>query len=449
MELAINFSIVGGWFPVVVVIVAIVSVIFAIGWWDGAWKLQLLIGIPVSLALTGLVAICIHVFDLVPDAFPNTFYLWTWLMLFSLVVAVMGFRRAHWALRTFSVLAIVFCVIAAFTVVNETYDYYPTLDRLFGKEAANEVALPELNAIRNQVRESGKLPEHGYTIEIQIPATISHFQAADGYVWVPPAWFKSPEPSLPVVEMLTGVPGEPGDWTRAAYADTTATDFARRNHGVAPLLVMPDPNGPTGDSECANSTLAGNAETYLTKDVPNFMRSQFDAASGPKSFAVAGLSAGGTCAVTLALRNPTVFPTFADYSGYLEPSYQNDDQQQTITDLYGGSTANFEAHSPDHLLTTNRYPTVSGWFEAGAQDPGVLIVAHQLHDFAVNDARPRAGLPLHSARGPRLHVLGDGLPELVAVVGLEARGRAGAPPATGDRVHPAPPLRVAGRHDRS
>ena len=53
-------------------------------------------------------------------------------------------RKAHWALRTFSVLAIVFCVIAAFTVVNQTYDYYPTLARLFGKEAANFVALPEL-----------------------------------------------------------------------------------------------------------------------------------------------------------------------------------------------------------------------------------------------------------------------------------------------------------------
>lgn len=152
MGLAINFSIVSGWFPTVVIIVALVSVVFAIGWWDGAWKMQLLLGIPISLALTGVVALCIDIFDLVPDAFPNTFYLWTWLLLFSLVVAVLGFTRAHWALRTFSVLALVFCVVAAFTVVNETYDYYPTLARLFGKDAANQVALPELTAIRNQVR---------------------------------------------------------------------------------------------------------------------------------------------------------------------------------------------------------------------------------------------------------------------------------------------------------
>ena len=119
--------------------------------------MQLALGIPISLALTGLVALAIHVFNLVPDAFPNTFYLWVWLMMFSLVVAVLGFTKAHWALRTFSVLAIVFCVIAAFTVVNETYGYWPTLDRLFGKTAANFVALPELNAIRTQVRDSGQV----------------------------------------------------------------------------------------------------------------------------------------------------------------------------------------------------------------------------------------------------------------------------------------------------
>jgi enterochelin esterase-like enzyme len=386
MELAINFSIISGWFPTVVIIVAIVSVIFAIGWWDGAWKEQLLLGIPISLALTGLVAICIHVFNLVPDAFPNTFYLWTWLMLFSVVVAVLGFRRAHWALRTFSVLAIVFCVIAAFTVVNETYDYYPTLARLFGKEAANFVAVPELNAIRTQVRDTGKIPAHGDTIEIHIPATISKFKAADAFVWVPPAWFKSPEPSLPVIEMISGVPGQPSDWTRASYADTTSTNFARKHGGVSPILVMPDANGPSGDSECANSKLAGNAETFLTQDIPNFMRAEFGARKGPKSFAVAGLSAGGTCAVTLSLRNQSLFSIFADYSGYLVPTFMNDDQQQTIQALYGGSTANYDAHNPGILMGKNQYPTLSGWFESGEQDPGVLIVSHQLHDLAVNNA---------------------------------------------------------------
>jgi enterochelin esterase-like enzyme len=385
MELAINFSIVNGWFPIVVVAIAIVSTVLAVGWRDGAWKMQLALGIPISLALTVLVGVFIHVFGLVPDAFPRTFYFWAWLMLFSLVSGVLGFEHAHWMLRVFSVFAVAFCVIAAFTVVNETYDYYPTLARLFGKEAANFVDLPQLNAIRKEVRDTGRLPSHGNTITIHIPATKSHFDAADAYVWVPPAWFRSPEPALPVIELISGVPGSPSDWTRAAYADTTSTEFADTHGGESPILVMPDANGPAGDTECANSKL-GQAETYLTEDVPTFMRNEFDAASGPHSFAVAGLSAGGTCSVTLALRNPTVFRVFGDYSGYLSPTYQNDDEQGTISTLYGGSKAVYEQHNPAHLLATNQYPLVSGWFSSGQQDAQPFAAAQQLHHLAVTKA---------------------------------------------------------------
>ena len=66
------------------------------------------------------------------------------------------------------------------------------------------------------------------------------------------------------------------------------------------------------------------------------------------------------CATMLSLRNPTVFPTFATYSGYSSPTYQNDDEQQTIADLYGGSKANYEAHDPVHLLTGGHGTRVGG-----------------------------------------------------------------------------------------
>jgi hypothetical protein len=380
MALAINFSIVSGWFPTVVVVVALASVVLAVGWRDGAWKLQLLIGIPVSLVLTVLVAVAIHVFDLVPDAFPRSFYLWVWLLLFSATAAVIGWKRAHWSLRTLSVLAVLFTFIAAFTVINETYDYYPTLERLFGKEAAHFVNLPQLNAIRVQARVSGRLPTHGDTFSVAIPG--SNFQAADAFIYVPPIWFKSPEPSLPVIELIAGVPGSPSDWTRAGYADTTATAFAEKHGGVAPIIVMPDANGAVGDTECVNGPLA-NAETYLTVDVPKFMRSEFNASTGSHSLAVAGLSAGGTCSIVLSLRNPSVFPTFADYSGYAAQTYQNDDRAGTVQTLFGGSSAAYAAHDPATLLRTKRFPEVSGWFESGLQDPEALAAAQKLAPLAI------------------------------------------------------------------
>jgi enterochelin esterase-like enzyme len=381
-DLAVNIDLITGWFPVTVVIVAIASVVLSVGWVDGAWKWQLPIGLPVSLVLTVLTAVAIHVFNLVPAEFPRSFYIWAWLIWFSLTLIVLGWTRAHWILRSFSVLALVVCIVAAFTVINQTYDYYPTLARLLGKNAANFTDLPELKAIRTQVRETGKLPTHGETIALTIKGTVSKFQTGQAYVYLPPIWFKSPEPQLPLIEMIAGVPGQPSDWTRAGYADTTATAFAEQHHGEAPILVIPDNNGlKTSDTECSNSVF-GNAETYLITDVPNFMQANFNAAIGKHSIAVAGLSAGGTCASILALRNPKEFSIFASYSGYSSPTYINDNEQQTIAQLYGGSKADYEAHNPEGLLKTNRYTTTSAWFTAGAQDQQAFASAQQMADLA-------------------------------------------------------------------
>jgi len=147
-DLAVNIDLITGWFPVTIVIVAIASVVLSVGWVDGAWKWQLPIGIPISLVLTVLTAVAIHVFNLVPAEFPRSFYLWAWLIWFSVTLIVLGWTRAHWVLRSFSVIALVFCIVAAFTVINQTYDYYPTLARLLGKNAANFADLPALKAIR-------------------------------------------------------------------------------------------------------------------------------------------------------------------------------------------------------------------------------------------------------------------------------------------------------------
>jgi enterochelin esterase-like enzyme len=397
-DVAVNIDLITGWFPITVVIVALASVVLSVGWLDGAWRWQLPLGIPISLVLTVLTAVAIHVFKLVPAEFPRSFYLWAWLIWFSLVIIVLGWTKAHWILRTFSVIALVFCVIAAFTAINETYDYYPTLARLLGKNAADFASLPQLKAIRTEVRQTGKLPDHGETIAITIPPTISKFQTGQAYVYLPPAWFRSPEPQLPLIEMIAGVPGQPSDWTRAGYADTTATAFAEEHKGTAPILVIPDNNGiKTSDTECSNSVF-GNAETYLVKDVPNFMQANFNAAVGKHAMAVVGLSAGGTCASILALRNPSVFSIFASYSGYASPTYINDDEQQTIVQLYGGSKADYEAHNPVNLLQTNKYTGSAGWFTAGQSDPQPLAAVGQLADLA-----KKAGMQVCSTTPPGDH----------------------------------------------
>ena len=130
------------------------------------------------------------------------------------------------------------------------------------------------------------------------------------------------------------------------------------------------------------------------------MQTEFNAAIGKHSLAVAGLSAGGTCATMLALRNPTTFSTFASYSGYASPTYQNDDEQQTIVPAVRRFKANYEAHNPVTLLTGGRFAGSAGYFTAGQQDPQPLAAAKQLAGLADEDRD--AGLPLHTRRRPLL-----------------------------------------------
>jgi S-formylglutathione hydrolase FrmB len=381
MELVINFSIITGWFPVVVITVALASLLLTVGWRNGTWKSQLVFGLPAAFVLTVLLALSVHFFQFVPDDFPRTFYLWAWLVIFSVVVAILGWPKGRWVLRPLSIVAVLFCFLAACTVINQQFGYYPTLERALGKDAANFTSLPALQVIRDQVRDTGHLPDHGDTIFVTIPPTKSKFQTGQAEVYLPPAWFHNPEPALPVIVLIAGYPGMPTDWTRAAFADTTANEFAAKHQGVAPILVMPDSNGAAQDTECDNSKL-GDAETYLTEDLPAYMRTEFNANSGAHSFAVAGLSAGGTCATVLALRNPKVFPDFATYSGYSAQTFKTSDKAVTIATLFNGSLAEYNKDDPTTLLTNNKFPTTSAWFETGAQDAALLPDAQHLQRFA-------------------------------------------------------------------
>jgi len=200
-----------------------------------------------------------------------------------------------------------------------------------------------------------------------------------------PAWFGRNHPQLPVIELLHGTPGDPSNWTKSSYADATALAFAEQHHGVAPILVMPDINGSwTGDSECVNSTMFGDVETYLTKTVPQYMRKNFNASAAAGSIAIAGLSEGGLCATTLALGHPKEYTAFANYSGDVSPTYQYVSTQQTIETLFGGSQASYDAHNPPYLLTHQRFTGLAGWFEAGAQDSEGLQAARKLQGLAAS-----------------------------------------------------------------
>ncbi len=411
-------SLVNGWLPWVIYVLAPATVVLSVSWRDGRWRRELLWGVPIGLGLVVVASIANDVFDLIPYSFPESFYAFVGLAAFALTVAVVSYRTDRVWRRLDSFLAVVACVALLGVVVNGHYQYFPTVANVFGKVTDNELALPQLVEIKTEVEKTGTLPTNGYIVHTAIPGTVSGFPARDGYIYFPPAYFAKEAPKLPVLLMLHGTPGGPEDWLVGGQAAQVADAFAAMHEGKAPILVMADATGgDTADTECVNGG-HGQSETYLTTDVPNFVNKTFGTTPGARSWGVAGLSMGGYCALMLELRHPDLFGVFGDYSGLDRPEL--DPPENALADLFGGNQQTMDGYEPVKILRAKSFPGLAGWFEVGTSDDGPLKATQQIAPLA-----EKAGITTCVLIRPGGHDFGfwhqafeDSLPWMSARLGL-------------------------------
>lgn len=416
MERMGDTSIVTGWVPLVFYVLTPIALVLAFGWRDGVWKKQVLIGAAAYAVFVPLVYVLNENLKLIPYEFPVEFYLWSGLIVFAIAVAIAGFRRDANLHRVMSVVAVLLTCALLGLIVNRQYRYYPTIANLFGKVAENEVSVGDLNKIEQQTRESKTLPAVGSTVNVPIPGTKSGFQARNAYVYLPPVYFADPSPNLPVLVMLHGIPGGPDNWEQAADVDTIANAFAAQNGGKVPILVMPDYSGTYGnDTQCADSG-RGKAETYLTQDVPDYMREHFHAATDRSQWGVVGFSTGGYCSMMLSLRHPDVFSVAGSFSADTRPTL--DPPGNALKEVFGGNQQLYDSYDATKILQTKKFDPPQGiWLEAGADDPAptaetqavaklfkpagiesCLVVRPGGHDFAFWEQAFRNALPWLSSR---------------------------------------------------
>lgn len=280
--------------------------------------------------------------------------------------------------------------------VNVHYNYLPNVSSLWnGYRGADQKSWDGARSARNQqasvtetsVTETSATteaapPPHGMLVEVAIPGPVSGFNARRAQIYLPPAWVVSPDLRLPVIVMLHGTPGSPLDWTRSAGADLVSDRWAASHDGVAPILVMPDINGRFfGDSECTDGP-KGNVDTYLSVDVPTWIRSHLHSSVGPRQWAVGGLSEGGLCSINLALRHPQVYSAFLDFAGDAHLSHHGGAKT-----LFSGPDATraalVRAYDPLLLLAGVDHPNqISGWFEVGGADRSLVAATRDMHRVA-------------------------------------------------------------------
>ena len=301
--------------------------------------------------------------------------------------------RRGWLRWTIRGLGVALPILMAASAVNARYAYFPTVAAVMGRNAIDQVSPAQLHQLELATgpgtatrgrsvgarlalggSSEGLRLNHGVVVPFAIPATHSHFHARTAEVYLPPAYFVTPRPQLPVIELLHGTPGSPADWTRAGLADLTADAYAAQHDGYTPILVMPDVNGSwTSDSECVNGT-RGQVQTYLTVDVRDAIITQLHTRADAAGWAIAGFSEGAYCALQIGLRHPDLYGAIGDFSGEGGPSVRGGPQrlfagtaQQAAQQATQYNPAMLLKHWDDRVR-----PPI--WFEVGTND----ITAHAM-----------------------------------------------------------------------
>ncbi|MEU4311518.1 alpha/beta hydrolase-fold protein [Nocardia sp. NPDC024068] len=344
-----------------------------------------------------------------PDPLPRSVYAWSGVAV--LAVALLAGRwfargrdRARPAAAAGLLAAAAAVVLCAAGGINAVFDAYPTVREVVGRSDYRTVPFdaalaPDPGASPTPPGNwvpPDDLPDTGAVTKTAIPGMTSRFSAREARIYLPPAYFASPRPALPVLVLLAGQPGSTDDWLVGGRLTDIMNEYAAAHRGLAPVVVLADGTGSRlGNPLCVDSAL-GNAATYLAVDVPQWVRTHLQVDPDPRAWAVGGLSYGGTCALQLATTRPEVYPTFLDMSGQSEPTLG--DRNSTLRAAFGGDAAAFARNNPADLLARNRYPDSAGAFVVGLDDAEYRRGMEQLAAAA-----GAAGMEVHLTELPGAH----------------------------------------------
>jgi enterochelin esterase-like enzyme len=193
-------------------------------------------------------------------------------------------------------------------------------------------------------------------------------------VWFPPAYTDPAQShrAFPVLETFHGIPGTPAQWAHGMHLGETVAEAAAAGRIAEPIIVMPNIAPGAIDTECVDGTgHQPRVETWLTKDVPDWVTSHLRVRTDRASWATLGLSAGAYCASMVTMLHPDRYSAAISLGGYYQPTFES-------------SYVPFTAHS----AAAQRYdlvrlaktdpPPVALWMQTSAADPVSYTTTEEL-----------------------------------------------------------------------
>lgn len=275
------------------------------------------------------------------------------LVLACVLRSVLRRPRARWI-----VAAVLTAVLTTATTANAIVGYVPTV-------AAARFLL------------TGTLRTDGGTLtSFTLGAHDLDVASSRTYVYLPRGYAAHPERRYPVVFLVPGNPGSSTDWFGAGNAAQTLDVLIAKGLIPPEIVVSPNQNAGLTDTECLDVPGGPQWESYLYRDLVPYVDAHYrtTTSTGSRtagSRTIAGMSAGGYCALDQGLRHRDVWgPVVA-----LEPFGDPGDDFPSLLGAQG-----FKAVSPSSYLPamTGTVPVFLGTGAEATEKPGVDALTAQL-----------------------------------------------------------------------
>lgn len=345
---------------------------------DRRWLLAIAASV---LAASGVVAVIhwllVSVLTVFPEDLPFDVLVWSTVAFSALALLLFRLPGSAWRARSAAGVSFIAVLLLAALQINGYFGLNHTAADLFGHNVGRIPQLEEGFKKGSPRRLTVSLSDTGTVRRASIPGKESGFKAQEAFIYLPPAYHSGDRSQLPVLVLFAGQPGRPADWLTGGRVEQAMNAFAARHAGVAPVVVMVDPNGSdTANTMCMDSRI-GRADTYLSIDVPRWINSTLEVSADSRKWAVGGFSFGATCAVQMTTLHPEIYPSFISFSGEREPSL-GPDRQRTVEAAFGGDSAAFDALTPLNLMKQRSYEGHAGFFAVGSADGEFVSYAAEL-----------------------------------------------------------------------
>ena len=130
-------------------------------------------------------------------------------------------------------------------------------------------------------------------------------------VYLPPSYETAPAQRFPSLYLLHGFTGDIRAWTKNGYQGMSLAplmDGLIKSGRIREMIVVvPNGNNAYRGSFYTNSSVTGNWEDYIYRDLVSYVDAHYRTIARPESRGIAGHSMGGYGALTLGMKHPDVF----------------------------------------------------------------------------------------------------------------------------------------------